>query len=97
KRCRKRLQSPFLVKQRLWQKQRQQQQTLYNRSDEERDPLLASRDGEKTAAAQRPSRSKSRNTSDGRKASKSRFPLQHRPQAKQGSKTSNNNKMSWVS
>ncbi|KAG0418625.1 hypothetical protein HPB47_004702 [Ixodes persulcatus] len=98
KRCRKRFQTPFLIKQRQWEKRRQQQQTLHNRSDGDRDPLLSSQDGKKTAAAQRPSRSQSRNTADSRKASQSRFPSEHRPQAKQESKTSNNNnKMSWAS
>ncbi|XP_040357396.2 uncharacterized protein LOC121046807 [Ixodes scapularis] len=97
KRCRKRFQTPFLIKQRQWEKRRQQQQALHTRSDGDRDPLLSSQDGKKAAETQRPSRSKSRNTAKSRKASQTRFPSEHRPQAKQESKTSNNNKMSWAS
>ncbi|KAM7303485.1 uncharacterized protein ISCGN_013441 [Ixodes scapularis] len=97
KRCRKRFQTPFLIKQRQWEKRRQQQQALHNRSDGDRDPLLSSQDGKKAAETQRPSRSKSRNTAKSRKASQTRFSSEHRPQAKQESKTSNNNKMSWAS
>ncbi|KAH7979673.1 hypothetical protein HPB49_010400 [Dermacentor silvarum] len=99
KSCQRRFQTPFLIKQRQWEKQRQQQQqTLHNHSGGGgRDPSLPRQADKQTTAAQRPSRSKSRDTAADRKASRSRSPSGHRPQAKQESKTStNNNKVSWA-
>ncbi|KAH7970581.1 hypothetical protein HPB49_011149 [Dermacentor silvarum] len=96
KSCQRRLQTPFLIKQRQWEKQRQQQ-TLDNHSGGGRNPSLPRQDGKQTTAAQRQSRSNSRDTAADRKAPRSRCRSGHRPQAKQESKTStNNNKVSWA-
>ncbi|KAH7953312.1 hypothetical protein HPB49_007027 [Dermacentor silvarum] len=85
KSCQRRFQTPFLIKQRQWEKQRQQQ-TLHNHSGGGRDPSLPWQDAKQTMAAQRPSRLKLRDTATDRKASRSRSPSGHRPQAKQESK-----------
>ncbi|KAH7985883.1 hypothetical protein HPB49_026240 [Dermacentor silvarum] len=71
KSCQRRLQTPFLIKQRQWEKQRQQQ-SLDNHSGGGRNPSLPRQDGKQTTAAQRQSRSNSRDTAADRKAPRSR-------------------------
>ncbi|KAH7933090.1 hypothetical protein HPB49_007952 [Dermacentor silvarum] len=55
KSCQRRFQMPFLIKQRQWEKQWQQQQTLHNHSGGGRDPSLPPQGGKQTTADQCPS------------------------------------------